>query len=109
MFFQGHILGKVSETWLELAFEQALLFGRAKQGARERASERQSRPPLSRFLSRASRATTFHDIPKWRVFAGRLGWNYSEADADTKINRIWLISIVKKPLLSGHRTELTTV
>ena len=28
---------------------------------------------------------------------------------DTKISCMWLISIVKKPLLSGHRTELTVV
>ena len=35
--------------------QQALLFGRAKQAARERAS---------RILSRASRASTFHDIPQ---------------------------------------------
>ena len=28
---------------------------------------------------------------------------------DTKISCMWLISIVKKPLLNGHRTELTVV
>ena len=35
--------------------QQALLFGRAKRAARERAS---------RLLSRASRVSTFHDIPQ---------------------------------------------
>ena len=53
-----------------LACEQALLFGPAKRAARERASERRSRdgptprPSQSRLLSRASRACTFHDIPR---------------------------------------------
>ena len=36
-------------------YQKALLFGRAKQAARERAS---------RLVSRASRAFTFHDIPQ---------------------------------------------
>ena len=47
-----------------IACEQALLFGRAKRAARERASERRSREGQSRLLSRASRACTFHDIPQ---------------------------------------------
>ena len=56
------------------ACKQALLFGRAKQAVRERASDRAKprgakeilpRPaPLSRLLSHASRASTFHDIPQ---------------------------------------------
>ena len=53
---------------LSIACEQALLFGRAKRAARERASELRNRegppPPQSRLLSRASRACTFHDIPQ---------------------------------------------
>ena len=46
--------------------EQALLFGRAKRAARSRGKEILSLPrlPLSRLLSRASRASTFHDIPQ---------------------------------------------
>ena len=43
--------------------QQALLFGRAKRAARERAS---------RILSRASRASTFHDIPQIESSARRL-------------------------------------
>ena len=50
---------------LRIAWEQALLFRRAKQAARERVSNRQSRE-LPRLFSRATRASTFHDIPKWR-------------------------------------------
>ena len=55
--------------WDSVVCEQALLFGRAKQAARERASERQSREeaPAPSFRARASRASAFHDIPKWRA------------------------------------------
>ena len=52
---------------LSIACVQALLFGRAKRAARERAIEPRSRkgpPPQSLLLSRASRACTFHDIPQ---------------------------------------------
>ena len=55
-----------------LACEQALLFGRAKPGARERASERRSREgpaPRSRV---SSRACTFHDIPQMESLLA--GW-----------------------------------
>ena len=45
------LVGYCSITNNLLACEQALLFGQAKQAARERASEWQS-PPLSRLLSR---------------------------------------------------------
>ena len=51
----------------ELACEQALLFGRAKRAALERASERRGREEPARLLSRASRACAFHDIPEWRA------------------------------------------
>ena len=53
-----------------VACEQALLFGRAKRAARER---------TSRLLSRASRASTFHDIPQIEsLLAGQdRGWNSS--------------------------------
>ena len=61
-------LCSVRSFLLSIACEQALLFGRAKRAARERASELRNRegppPPQSRLLSRASRACTFHDIPQ---------------------------------------------
>ena len=48
--------------WDSVVCEQALLFGRVKQAARERASERQSRekPPAPGFRARSSRASAFH-------------------------------------------------
>ena len=45
----------------------------ASEASRARTRERSAepreapRPPLSRLLSRASRASAFHDIPKWRA------------------------------------------
>ena len=62
-----------------LACEQALLFGRAKRAARERASEREAardRPPLSRLFSRASRASTFLDIPQMESLVAGY-WTFS--------------------------------
>ena len=52
-----------------IACEQALLFGRTKRAAQEHSSERRRppAPPRLRLLSRASRAFTFHYIPKWRA------------------------------------------
>ena len=47
---------------MSLACEQALIFGREKRTAR--ASSEAARPLLSRLLSRAFRASTFHDIPQ---------------------------------------------
>ena len=53
----------VQRLTLSLACKQALLFVRAKRAKRERASEwRSCEGP--RLLSRASRASTFHDIPQ---------------------------------------------
>ena len=62
--------------WDSVVCEQALLFGRVKQAARERASERQSRekPPAPGFRARASRASAFHDIPKWRACSQDRDW-----------------------------------
>ena len=60
----------VTTDALGLACEQALPFGRAKQAAlwnartSGKAARGRPRAPLSRLLSRASRASTFHDIHK---------------------------------------------
>ena len=61
---QKYKIGKRKNEISVIAWEQALLFGRAKRAARERASQRRSREGQSRLLSRASRACTFHDIPQ---------------------------------------------
>ena len=54
-----------------LALEQALIFGREKRAAQERVSERRGREgPLP--LSRASSASTFHDIPQLESLLSRL-------------------------------------
>ena len=53
----NRIKRKIAAFAITVACEQALLFGRAKRVAREGAS------PLA-CLSRASRASTFHDIPQ---------------------------------------------
>ena len=78
---QGWCLNSDPSVSCSLACEQALLFGRAKRASQERVSESRSREgqrkgtflslhqttaafasPLA-FLSRSSRASTFHDIP----------------------------------------------
>lgn len=58
-----------------LALEQALIFGREKRAAQESVSERRGREgplPLSGLLSRASSASTFHDIPQLESLLRRL-------------------------------------
>ena len=86
-FLRRHFLGKPVMVWLDNCYflrlngacELGLLFERGKQAARDapaakprEAKERRvllslPRPPLSRLLWRASRASTFPDIPKWRA------------------------------------------
>ena len=70
-----------------LASEQALLFGRAKRVSRERTSEPLSPrgAPLSRLLSRVSRATSFHNIPQMEnLLAGYDTLNVPHWDEPTK-------------------------
>ena len=58
-----------------LALEQALIFGREKRAAQESVSQRRGREgplPLSGLLSRASSASTFHDIPQLESLLRRL-------------------------------------
>ena len=61
----------VTTDALGLACEQALLFWRAKEAVLERTNERQSRegpPPASSspLACLSARASTFHDIHKWK-------------------------------------------
>ena len=85
---------------LIIACEQALLFGRTKRSAREHASGRQrpSSPPLSRLLSRSSRASTFHYIPQMESWlAGYCLYHYSLA-----ISLSWVMFSVTVTLKGPH-------
>ena len=83
-----------------IACEQALLFGRTKRAAREHASERGRSPSplLSRLLSRASRASTFHYIPQMEsLLAGYCLYRYSLA-----ISLSWVMFSVTVTLKGPH-------
>ena len=83
-----------------IACEQALLFGRTKRAARERASEQRipHAPPLSRLLSRASRASTFCYIPQMEsLLAGYCLYRYSLA-----ISLSWVMFSVTVTLKGPH-------
>ena len=65
-------------------------------------------PSIKQTLSWVPKRTSDISLYNEPLFSGHL----YQADADTKISCIWLISrisVVKKSLLSGHRTELTIV
>ena len=67
-----------------LACEQALLFGRAKRAARERAGERRGRKgPFPAFASPLARLI-FSISPKWRACSqatGHLAWKYKRTSS----------------------------
>ena len=79
---ESFLTGFSLPCFVYIACEQALLFGWEKRAAQERASERRRppSPPLSRLLSRASRASTFHHLPQMEsLFAGYCLQRYSLA------------------------------